>query len=193
MDNTTLVAIAVAAIAAILILATIISRATVRKQTTAKLQERFGPEYDRTVEQYGDQREAEKELRAREKRVANFQIRTLTREEHDRFAQAWRNAQARFVDEPSEAVADADRLVEEVMRARGYPTGDFEQRVADISVDHAGVITNYRLARDIALANRKGKASTEDLRQAMVRYRSLFDELLQTEGQPKERVKEMVR
>jgi hypothetical protein len=146
------------------------------------LRQRFGPEYQRTVSRLGDERKAEAELSAREKRVRKLDIRTLSPEEQTRFVESWKRAQARFVDEPSQAAADADLLVQTVMKARGYPIGDFEQRAADISVDHPEVVTNYRAARDIAVRNNAGKATTEDIRQAMVHYRSLFDELLQSNG-----------
>jgi hypothetical protein len=151
-----------------------------RKRRSEELRQRFGPEYDHTVEQIGDQRQAEAELAARQKRVERLNIRPLEPAERDRFIAAWRSTQARFVDEPTAAIAEADRLVAEVMRARGYPVGDFEQRAADISVDHPIVLENYRAARRIALANDRGQADTEDLRQAMVHYRALFEDLLET-------------
>jgi hypothetical protein len=131
------------------------------------------------VDQYGDQRKAEAELAAREKRVRKLEIRPLRPAEHSRFAEAWQKTQARFVDEPSQAVRDADALVKEVMQARGYPVGDFEQRAADVSVDHPNVVLNYRGAHDIVARNNSGNATTEDLRQALVHYRSLFEELLE--------------
>ena len=151
------------------------------------LRQDFGPEYKRALDQYGDQSKAEAELAARKERVSKLEIRALTAEEQSRFSDAWKKTQARFVDEPSRAVSEADGLVKDVMRARGYPVGDFEQRAADVSVDHAGVVTNYRAAYDIASRNKSGKATTEDLRQAMVHYRSLFEELL---AQPTTRKKE---
>ncbi|HZA38666.1 MAG TPA: hypothetical protein VE486_05960 [Candidatus Baltobacteraceae bacterium] len=147
---------------------------------SAALQQRFGPEYERAVGEFGDQRKAEAELAAREKRVRTLDIRSLTPEEQARFTEAWKKAQARFVDEPSQAAADADILVKKLMETRGYPVGDFEQRAADISVAHPAVVSNYRAAREIALRNKTGKATTEDIRQAMVHYRSLFEELLET-------------
>jgi hypothetical protein len=162
-----------------------------RRRRSEELREHFGPEYERAVDQYGDKQKAEAELAAREKRVRSLDIRPLAPDERDRFAAAWQRAQARFVDEPSKAIADADRLVKEVMQARGYPVGDFEQRAADISVDHPDVVTNYRAAREIADRNDGGKATTEDLRQAMVHYRSLFEELLET-AEP-ETTREVVR
>ena len=150
-----------------------------QRRRTQNLQEQFGPEYKRAVDQYGDQRKAEAELAAREKRVSKLEIRVLAPADQSRFAEAWKKTQARFVDEPSQAVRDADGLVKEVMQARGYPVGDFDQRVSDVSVDHPNVVTNYRAAHDIAARNDSGNATTEDLRQALVHYRSLFEELLE--------------
>jgi hypothetical protein len=152
----------------------------IQRRRSEKLRRQFGPEYKRTVDKYGDQGKAEAELAAREKRVRKVEIRVLTAEEQSRFAEAWKRTQAHFVDEPSQAVGEADGLVKEVMQTRGYPVGDFEQRAADISVDHPHVVTDYRAARDIATRNNSGKVTTEDLRQAMVHYRSLFEELLET-------------
>ena len=151
-----------------------------QRRRSAELQKRFGPEYQRAVGQFGDQRKAEAELAAREKRVRSLEIRPLRAAEQARFSDAWKKAQTRFVDEPSQAAADADILVKELMQARGYPMGDFEQRAANISVAHPNVVNNYRAAREIALRNNAGKATTEDIRQAMVHYRSLFEELLET-------------
>ena len=151
-----------------------------QRRRSAALQQRFGPEYQRAVGQFGDQRKAEAELAAREKRVRSLKIRALTPDEQARFTQAWKKAQTRFVDEPSQAAAEADILVKELMETRGYPMGNFEQRAADISVDHPNMVNNYRAAREIALRNNAGKATTEDIRQAMVHYRSLFEELLET-------------
>jgi hypothetical protein len=169
-----LLVIAVAIVAVILFL-------FVRKQRTSKLKQKFGEEYDRTVGTLGNQRKAEQELVSREKRVEQFEIHPLTAEQTGRFTEAWRNIQARFVDQPTQAVRDADDLVKEVMGVRGYPITDFEQRAADISVHHPKVVGNYRIARDIAAKNRKGQASTEDLRQAVVAYRELFVDLLEEE------------
>ena len=163
------------------------------KQRSRKLRERFGPEYDRTLQEIGDKQHAEEELVARQKRVEAFNIRPLSTEERNHFASAWQTVQARFVDEPPAAVQDADRLVEELMETRGYPMGDFEQRAADISVDHAAVVTNYRAARDIAEENHNGKTDTEKLRQAMVHYRALFEDLLEVPETSVEETKEMVR
>lgn len=175
MDPTmVLVLVAVAAVALLVLLV------MGRQRKSTNLQARFGPEYTHAVDAYGGKRGAESELAAREKRVDKLPIRPLDVAERDRFSRSWQAAQARFVDEPARAMTDASVLVTELMVARGYPTGDFEQRAADISVDHPAVVSNYRAAREIAQKNEAGKATTEDLRQAMVHYRGLFQELLQT-------------
>jgi hypothetical protein len=153
---------------------------TLSRVRSQRLRDRFGPEYDRTVHSEGSLRKAEAALEARAKRVASLHIHPLSQADAARFDQSWRGIQARFVDDPHGAVTDADRLVGEVMAARGYPVGEFEQRVADISVDHPDVVMNYRAAREIASIHAQGKASTEDLRQAMVHYRALFRDLLET-------------
>ena len=145
------------------------------------LQDRFGDEYDRTVADAPSRREAEANLSEREKRREQLDIRQLDPSSRDRYASQWQNTQAAFVDDPETAVADADRLIQQVMRERGYPVDDFEQRSNDLSVDHPDVISNYRAAHGISVANDRGKASTEDLRTAMVHYRALFDDLLETE------------
>jgi hypothetical protein len=156
-----------------------------QKRRTEQVRERFGPEYDRAVTEHGDQRGAQAELEARQKRVEQLDIRSLSPSDRARFADAWRATQAHFVDDPSAAIGEADRLVTDVMKARGYPIGDFEQRAADVSVDHPRVVENYRAARDTALRNERGQASTEDLRQAMVHYRALFEDLLES-GTPEQ-------
>jgi len=151
-----------------------------QKRRTEQLREGFGPEYERAVRETGDRTKAERELEARRERVEALRIRPLSAEQQQRFAGAWRQTQARFVDDPGGAVGEADNLIGEVMQARGYPVGDFEQRAADISVDHPEVVTNYRAAHRIAGAQERGEAGTEDLRQAMVHYRALFEELLES-------------
>jgi len=151
-----------------------------RLRRSETLRKQFGPEYKRAIDQYGDQRKAEAELAEREKRVRKLDIRGLTTDEQNRFSDNWKKTQAHFVDAPSPAVSEADGLVKELMLARRYPVGEFEQRTADISVDHPNVVNNYRAAHEIAQRNKSGKATTEDLRQAMVHYRSLFEELLET-------------
>jgi FtsZ-interacting cell division protein ZipA len=174
--NVVLIVVVAIAVVALVAVAWILFR----KARTKKLRARFGPEYDRAVTQIGDWRKAEDELQAREKRVEKLKIRTLSPDEQRRFAERWAGAQARFVDDPKGAVADANGLIKEVMQACGYPMGDFEQRAADISVDHPQVVTNYRAAREIAMRSAEGKANTEEMRQAFVHYRELFDELLET-------------
>jgi len=152
-----------------------------RQRRSRKLRERFGPEYDRTVAETGDRKEAETQLQERTERRQQLDIVALDPADRDRYVEAWRQTQARFVDEPAEATREADRLVTDVMRKRGYPIDDFEQRAADISVDHPQVVDDYRAAQAIAAANERGEASTEDLRQALVHYRSLFEELLEVD------------
>jgi hypothetical protein len=145
------------------------------------LRSRFGPEYERTVHESGGRRSAERELERREKRVERLHIHPLSPRHRDQFIAAWRNDQSRFVDDPSGAVTEADRLVQEVMKHRGYPVSDFDRRVEDISVDHPHLVQNYRAARDLAERNRRGQADTEELRRALVYYRALFEELLEAQ------------
>ena len=176
MSNETLmvIAIVVAAIVVVLAVWMLFSR-----RKTAALRARFGPEYDHAVHEFGNQAKAEDALAARQRRIANVQIRSLSTEERNRFAAQWHEAQARFVDDPPASIQEADRLVNEVMNARGYPMAEFEGRAEDISVDHPHVVRNYRAAHEIALLRDRGEASTEDLRKALVYYRDLFDELLE--------------
>jgi len=150
----------------------------IQSQRTRKLRTRYGKEYDRAVSQHGDRHRAEADLKERQKRIDLLHIRQLTPEECDHFSARWRAEQERFVDDPHGAVARADELVNETMRSRGYPTGDFEQRVADISVDHPHVVEHYRAAHEIVLRDEQGDATTEDMRVAMQHYRQLFDDLL---------------
>jgi len=154
-----------------------------RQQRSTTLQTNFGPEYEHAIEELGDKRSAEKELLRRQRRMQRLEIRLLAPEERDRFGAMWANVQHRFVDDPIGAVRDADLLVKDVMNVRGYPVDNFEQRVADLSVDHADVVQHYRAARALAAARADGRASTEDLRQAMVHYRALFADLLETYAQ----------
>jgi hypothetical protein len=164
----------------IIIIALLVALAVVvmRQRRSKELKEGFGPEYQRVVEERGDQRSAESELAERRKRREQLDIRPLDPGDRDRYAEQWRATQKRFVDDPSGAVGEADELVIAVMRRRGYPVDDFDQRAADVSVDHPVVVENYRAAHDISTANADGRARTEDLRQAMVHYRALFDDLL---------------
>ena len=150
-----------------------------KKKQSHRLQERFGPEYGRSVEDLGSRTKAESELKAREKRVEHLTIVPLAPSEAARFSQAWKDLQGRFVDNPKGAVVQADQLVRELMLKRGYPMGDFERRAADISVDHPSVVEHYRAAQAIAVRDARGEADTEELRKAMVHYRALFDELLE--------------
>jgi hypothetical protein len=151
-----------------------------RRSKTAGLRQKFGPEYDRAVLTHGSERKAEAKLADREERVEKLKLRGLDRVESERFSTQWAFVQSRFVDSPKGAVAEADDLVSSVMRARGYPVSDFDQRAADISVDHPRVVENYRSAHAIALrVVGKDQATTEDLRTAMIHYRSLFEELVQ--------------
>jgi hypothetical protein len=153
-----------------------------RQKRSWELRTRFGPEYDRLVHEKRSRRRAEDELDDRERRVKRLPIRPLSRDVSSRYAQRWNEQQARFVDEPKASVDEADQLVVEVMKERGYPVGDFDQRVADISVAHPRMVEHYRAAHEIALREERGQASTEDLRTAMIYYRDLFRELLDEPG-----------
>ncbi|HEU5326834.1 MAG: hypothetical protein ACTHMJ_19225 [Thermomicrobiales bacterium] len=171
----------------VIVLLVIIAWLVVTRRRSEQLRAGFGPEYQRAVAERGDRRHAESELAARQERVEALHIRPLPPADRERFATDWHTAQAHFVDDPGSAIQDADHLVAEVMQARGYPVGKFEQRAADISVDHPDVVEHYRAAHQIAETNGRGEANTEDLRQAMVHYRALFEELLGTrEQKPKE-------
>ncbi len=157
-----------------------------RRRRTQHLRERFGPEYDRVVREEGNARRAEGVLEWRTKKREKLRIVPLSGPVRADFANRWTRVQSRFVDDPKGAVADADQLVTEVMHARGYPMSDFDHQAELISVDHPTVVQNYRAAHDIALRHSRGQASTEDLRKAMVHYRSLFDELLEDTPERKE-------
>ncbi len=158
-----------------------------QKRRSDALHSKFGSEYERLVRMHGDARPAETELSERIDRVKQLHIKPLDEEHRHHFADLWRADQARFVDDPKGAVVEADRLVADLMQFRGYPVGDFEQRAADVSVDHPHVVENYRIAHDIAVRQQRGEASTEDLRVAMVHYRALFEDLLDTnEPEPRE-------
>jgi hypothetical protein len=148
------------------------------RMRTKRLQDRFGPEYERTVDTAGDQRSAERDLQEREKRRKELEIRPLEPAARSAYAERWLGTQQHFVDAPQQAVGEADALVQQVMRDRGYPVGDFDQQARDVSVDHANVVSEYHAAHDISLRNERGEATTEQLREAMVHYRTLFTELL---------------
>jgi hypothetical protein len=162
----------------------------VQQRRTQRLRQRFGPEYERVVADTGDRPLAEARLEDRRRRVEKLEIRSLTPAERARFQEDWREAQARFVDDPGGAVNKADHLLGEVMSLEGYPMVDFEKRAEDVSVDHPIVIENYREGHRVALKHGQGKASTEDLRKAMIHYRTLFEELVgQSEFIPAERTR----
>jgi hypothetical protein len=180
LERLNITTIIILAVVVVLIAIAVIAFFYFQRRRSENLRKQFGPEYERAVDQYGGERKAEAELAEREKRVRKLDIRGLTRDEKNRFSDDWKKTQARFVDAPSPAVGEADTLVKQLMLARRYPVGEFEQRAADISVDHPDVVNNYRSAHEIAERNKSGKATTEDLRQAMVHYRSLFEELLET-------------
>lgn len=171
------VIVALAVVAIVLIVAIAVSRQRARRRQI-ELRQRFGPEYDRAVQEFGSTARADRELLARAKRVQHLELRALSLADHQRFSASWSRIQAQFVDDPGVAVAGAGELINEVMRARGYPTEDFEQRAADLSVEHADVVQHYRAAKSLYDAHQRGQASTEDLRQALVHYRFLFSELL---------------
>jgi FtsZ-interacting cell division protein ZipA len=151
-----------------------------QRQKTLKLKRQFGPEYNRVIDQEKDARRAETVLGDRQKRVDQYPIRILSQEERERFASKWRAVQEHFVDNPHDAVVQADALITDAMRSRGYPMADFEQRAADLSVDHPTVVQDYRAAHEIAARDTQGAASTEDLRTAMQYYRTLFEHVLDT-------------
>ena len=182
MSNITLIiviVIAVVVVAAIIV----VGYRMARQNRTERLRQQYGPEYDRAIDQSDSQREAESELRSRTKRHEQLELRDLDSSEREDFERRWSDVQGKFVDDPSTAVHDADLLVLEVMSARGYPVEDFDQRADDLSVSHPEVTQRYREARLIAQANKDGKASTEDLRQAVTSFRSLVLALLADDGQ----------
>jgi hypothetical protein len=171
--------IVIAIVAAIVVVAVLFN--ALRTRRSRSLQDQFGREYDRAVEKAGGRREAERELREREKRHDELELRPLSPDARERYLQQWQAAQGRFVDDPTGAVSEADELVRRVMRDRGYPVDDFEQRAADISVEHPGLVEKYRTADGIARASERGEASTEDLRHSVRHYRALFVELLEVD------------
>ena len=170
---------AIILIIAILIAAAVAGWVLYREQRARALRARFGPEYTHAVREYGNEGRAQDALAARARRMEKIHIRSLTREDHERFVVRWHAVQRSFVDDPGGAIQEADSLVNEVMRSRGYPMADFNHRAEDISVDHPGVVQSFRAAHDIAYRHKRGQAGTEDLRQAMVHYRNLFEELLE--------------
>ncbi|MBU9764197.1 hypothetical protein FR943_10125 [Mycobacterium sp. TNTM28] len=164
--------------AVIVLLAVVVVAAMMRQKRSERLREQFGPEYEHAVESAGGQRAAERELLARERKHNKLKINELTPESRTRYVEAWAVTQAGFVDNPAKSVGEADRLVTEVMRERGYPIDDFEQRAADISVDHPKVVEHYRSAHILHLAQEQGEIGTEAQREALVHYRALFEQLV---------------
>ncbi|HUF54321.1 MAG TPA: hypothetical protein VMR52_11185 [Dehalococcoidia bacterium] len=183
MEEVIIAIIALVAVAAIAVAAWL----WMDRRKGAQLRDRFGEEeYRRVRTREGGRRQADAELERRQKRVENYDIRPLTHSQYDHYSDRWRTVQSAFVDSPTSSVHEADDLVAEVMNARGYPMEDFDERAADLSVDHASVVQNYCRAHAIAVSDRRGEASTEDLRQAFVHYRALFDKLLVSTEQHQE-------
>lgn len=176
MQLAVIIIVAIAVIGLVLLL--------VLQKRTKTLRARFGPEYDRAVAETGNRFKAESKLESVEKRVKSYSLTTLSVADRDRFQQSWRKIQSEFVDDPGRALSDADKLLGAMMLACGYPASDFENRAAEISVDHATVVENYRAGHDIAVLHSQRQATTEDLRKAMIHYRALFDELVGDEQVP---------
>jgi FtsZ-interacting cell division protein ZipA len=179
----------IAVLAVVAVLAIVVGLWVSRRRRSARLKEQFGPEYDRTVGELGEQRAAEAELVAREKKHKKLDIIFLTPEARQEHAAMWAKVQTDFVEDPQDAVGRAERLVTRVMRERGYPIDDFDQRAADVSVDHPDVVENYRSAHAIYLSQHDGDISTEDARQAFVHYRALFERLLASDSDTDTEVK----
>ena len=179
MDQQTMMLVAVVAVVALLIVAAAWYYST--NQRRARIRAKFGPEYERTVQAVGEPTKADRILAERAARVERFKLRSLTRDQADAFAREWRLIQSKFVDDPDSAVTEADALVTQVMTARGYPMQDFDRRVEDVSVDHPHVVENYRTARALMMRRSRGEAGTEELRQAVMNYRALFDDLLEVD------------
>jgi hypothetical protein len=177
--NTTYLIIAVVLV--LVVIGVILGAVFARRQRSKKFQNKFGPEYDRTVESAGNEKKAQAELNERRKHVDTMNIRPLSVSERERYQAEWTAIQAKFIDKPGQATIEADHLIMEVMKVRDYPVSDFEQRAADISVNYPALVSNYRAAREIAVKNEQHSANTEELRQALIYYRSLFDELLKEE------------
>jgi hypothetical protein len=177
--NTTYIIIVVVLV--LVIMGAILGPIFARRQRSKRFSNQFGSEYDRTVQTMGNEKKAQTELDERRKHVETLNIRPLSDGERQRYLAEWTAVQAKFVDQPGQATVEADRLIMEVMQMRAYPVSDFEQRAADVSVNYPALVSNYRAAREIATKNAAHQANTEELRQAVIYYRSLFDELLKTE------------
>ena len=182
MNTTYVVVLAVALV--LLIGGALLWTRVARQRRSLRLHDQFGPEYERAVLAAGDERSAQRELEGRQKHVAALSIRPLSTTERERSLADWTSVQSRFVDEPGQAIVDADRLIRDVMQLRAYPVAEFDQRAADISVSYPALVGNYRAARAIAVKNEQHQADTEELRQALIHYRSLFEELVETEPVP---------
>jgi hypothetical protein len=185
MDSTNTTVIILAVIVAFII-GGLLGAAFNRQRRTKRLQEKFGPEYERTLNEIGDRRQAEHELEARLDHVKTLDIRPLSAEETERYTNQWRATQAEFVDEPLGALQKADRIIREVMKAKGYPVEDFEQRAADISVDYPDLVVDYRELHLIAVKEEREEVSTEEMRKAMVHGRALFENLVNKETRTEE-------
>jgi hypothetical protein len=172
------VSVIVAVVVILVIAGAAIALSSSRRRSSERLREELGPEYDRTLQAMGGEKKAQTELEQRRKRVEALNIRPLAEIERTSFLAAWTAVQSKFVDEPGQAIVDADHLIMQVMQARAYPVADFEQRAADISVNYPALVSNYRAAQAIAVKNEQRQADTEELRQAVLQYRSLFKELL---------------
>jgi hypothetical protein len=173
--------IIIAVVLVLVVLGVILGVIFALRQRSKRFQNKFGPEYDRTVQSAGNEKKAQAELNERRKHVETLDIRPLSVSERERYQAEWTAIQAKFVDQPGQATVEADHLIMEVMKVRAYPVSDFEQRAADISVNYPALVSNYRAAREIAIKNEQHSANTEELRQALIHYRSLFDELLKEE------------
>ena len=173
----------IAVVVAMVIVGAILAPIFIRRQRTERLHTQFGTEYDHTLQQaQGDEKQAQTELETRQKYIAALDIHPLSVDERERYLADWATVQSKFVDEPGPAIVAADHLIMEAMQLRGYPVSDFEQRAADLSVSYPALVSNYRAARVIALKNEQQQADTEELRQAMIYYHSLFEELLESEA-----------
>ena len=177
--NSTYIIIAVVLV--LVIMGAIMAPNFARRKRSERLHDHFGTEYDHTVETLGNEKKAHAELDERQRHVKTLNIQPLSDSEREHYLADWAAVQSKFVDEPGEAVVEADGLIMEVMQLRAYPVSDFEQRAADISVSYPALVSNYRAAREIAIKNKEQEANTEELRQAMIHYRSLFEELLKPE------------
>jgi hypothetical protein len=174
--------ILIAVVLILVIIGAILGPVFARRRRTERFQNRFGTEYDRALETAGSAKKAQAELAGRREHVETLDLRPLTASERERYQADWTAVQAKFVDQPGQATIEADHLIMEVMQLRDYPVSDFEQRAADVSVNYPAMVTNYRAAHEIAIRNEQHHAGTEDLRRAMISYRSLFDELLKAEA-----------